>query len=83
MRRSLPLLAYLRAVCEIEREAPFDDGSIETGYLVVCENRRLNKQTSRAEPARTANSEDYRNIRVRTYIGTTVSLEILTGVSPS
>ena len=83
VRRSLPLLAYLRAVCEIEREAPFDDGSIETGYLVVCEHRRLNKQTSRAEPARTADSEDYRNIRVRTYIGTTVSLEILTGVSPS
>ncbi len=82
MRRSLPLLAYLRTVCEVEREAPFDDGRMETGYLVICENRRLNKQPLRAEPAKTVDSEDYRNIRVRTYIGTTVSLEVLTGLSP-
>ena len=82
VRRSLPLLAYLRAVCEVEREAPFDDHTTETGYLIICEGRRLNKQTLRTAPAETVDSEDYRNIRVRTYIGTTVSLEVLTGVSP-
>ena len=82
LRRSLPLLAYLRTVCEVAREAPFDDGGIETGYLIICGNRRLNKQTLRAEPVRTVESEDYKNIRVRTYIGTTVSIEILTGASP-
>lgn len=82
VRRSLPLLAYLRTVCEVEREAPFDDDGIETGYLIICENRRLNKQTLRAEPVRMVDSEDYRDVRVRTYIGTTVSIEILTGTSP-
>lgn len=80
VRRSLPLLTYLRTVCEVEREAPFD-GGIETGYLIICENRRLNKQTLRAEPVRTVDSEDYRDVRVRTYIGTTVSIEVLTGAS--
>ena len=82
LRRSLPLLAYLRTVCEVEREAPFDDGEIETGYLIICESRRLNKQTVRTAPSKTVDSGDYRNIRVRTYIGTTVSLEVLIGVSP-
>ena len=82
MRRSLPLLAYLRTVCEVEREAPFDDGGIETGYLIICENRRLNKQTLRAKPAGTVDSEGYKDVRVRTYIGTTVSIEVLTGASP-
>lgn len=76
-------MEYLRTVCEVEREAPFDDGRIEAGYLIICEkNRRLNKQTLRAEPVSTVDSEDYRNVRVRTYIGTTVSIEILTGASP-
>ena len=58
VRRSLPLLAYLRTVCEVERETLFDDGEIETGYLIICEGRRLNEQTLRAGPARTVDSED-------------------------
>ena len=81
VRRSLPLLEYLRAVCEVDRETPFDDATIETGYMVICKKRRLNKQTMRTDPAKTTHGEDYRNIRVRTYIGTTISLAILTGVS--
>ena len=81
VRRSLPLLAYLRSVCEVEREAPFDDSGIEPGYLVICRNRRLNKQTMRTEPAETVQSREYRNVAVRTYVGTKISLAILTGVS--
>lgn len=81
VRRSLPLLEYLRSVCEVEREAPFDGGRMQAGYLVICEKRRLNKQTMRAEPMKTAYSEDYKDITVRTYIGTTISLAILTGVT--
>ena len=82
VRRSLPLLEYLRSVCEVEREAPFDGSRIHAGYLVICENRRLYKQTLRAEPAKTAGSEEYKDITVRTYIGTTISPAILAGVSP-
>ena len=81
VRRSLPLLEYLRAVCEVERETPFGDDNIRPGYLVICEKRRLNKQTLRAESTKRLSGEHYRNIRVRTYIGTTISLEILTGAT--
>ena len=56
VRRSPPILEYLRAVCEVNREAPFGDATIETGYLVICGNRRLNKQTTRAEPVGTVRS---------------------------
>ena len=58
------------------------ESRMQAGYLVICENRRLNKQTMRAEPVKTAYSEEYKDITVRTYIGTTISLAILTGVSP-
>ena len=81
VRRSLPLLEYLRAVCEVQRESPFDDDSIQTSYLIICEKRRLNKQTLRAESTTRLSGEDYRNVEVRTYIGTTISLEILTGAT--
>ena len=83
VRRSLPLLEYLRSVCEVEREARFDDDGIRVGYLVICQNRRLNKQTTRPEPIETVHSEDYKDIAVRTYIGTTISLAILTGAPPN
>ena len=79
VRRSLPLLEYLRSACEVEREARFDDDGIRVGYLVICENRRLNKQTTRPEPVEAVHSEDYKDITVRTYIGTTISLAILVG----
>ena len=81
VRRSLPLLAYLRSVCEVEREAPFDDPGIVTGYLVICRKRLLNKQTMKTEPVETVQIEEYKDITVRTYVGTTISLAILTGVS--
>jgi len=79
VRRSLPVLEYLRSVCEVEREARFDDDGIRVGYLVICEKRRLNKQTTRPEPVEAVQSQDYRDITVRTYIGTTISLTILVG----
>ena len=82
VRRSLPLLEYLRSACEVERGTRFDDARIRVGYLVICENRRLNKQTTRAEPMKAVHSEDYRDITVRTYIGTTISLAILVGATP-
>ena len=79
VRRSLPLLEYLRSACEVEREARFDDDGIRVGYLVICENRRLNKQTTRPEPVEAVHSDDYKDITVRTYIGTTISPAILVG----
>ncbi len=82
VRRSLPLLEYLRSACEVERGARFDSAGIRIGYLVICENRRLNKQTMRAEPVAAVHSEDYKDITVRTHIGTTISLAILTGAPP-
>ena len=83
VRRSLPLVEYLRSACEVERGARFDGDGIRVGYLIICENKRLNKQTMRAEPVEAVHSEDYKDITVRTYIGTTISLAILTGTPPN
>ena len=83
VRRSLPLLEYLRSACEVERGAPFDDAGIRVGYLVICENKRLNKQTMRAEPVEAIHSEAYKDVTVRTYIGKTISAAILIGAPPN
>ena len=81
LRRSLPLLEYLRSACEVERGTGRDGTRISAGYLIVCERGRLDMQSSKAAPARAVRSEDYKNINIRTYVGTTLSLDILTGAT--
>ena len=83
LRRSLPLLEYLRSACEVEHESGRDGTRISTGYLIICEKRPLDKQSPKANPAAAVQSEEYRNIRIRTYVGTTLSLTILTGAAPA
>lgn len=80
LRRSLPLLEYLRSACEVERETRYETG-MTTGYLIICEQRRLDKQSPKARPAKAVRSEDYRNIRISTWVGTTISLAVMTGES--
>lgn len=75
LRRSLPLLEYLRSACEVERGTRYETG-MTTGYLIICERRRLDKQSPKPRPV-----EDYRNIKIRTRVGTTISLDLLTGES--
>jgi len=83
LRRSLPLLEYLRSACEVEYESGRDGTRISTGYLIICEKRPLDKQSPKANPAASVQSEVYRNIRIGTYVGTTLSLTILTGAAPA
>lgn len=80
LRRSTPLLAYLRAVCEVES----DDGaagSISTRYFIVAEKGgpRLDKQSVKTEPARRVRSVQFGNMTIRTFIGTRISLATLLG----
>lgn len=83
LRRSLPLLEYLRSACEVEHESGHDGTRISTGYLIICEKGRLDKQSPKANPAAAVRSEDYRNVRISTYVGTTLPLAILTGAVPA
>ena len=81
LRRSLPLLEYLRSVCEVEHRTTFDRSDISTHYCIVFERNslRLDKQPVRTEPARRIQDEEYKDIRVRVCVGTPVSLATLTG----
>ena len=81
LRRSLPLLEYLRSVCEVEHRTTFDRSDISTHYCIVFEryNQKLDKQPVRSEPARRVWNEEYKDIRVRVCVGTPVSLATLTG----
>ena len=83
LRRSLPLLEYLRSACEVEHEIRYDGTRISTGYLIICEKGRFDKQPPKASPAAAVRSENYRNIRISTYVGTTLPLAILTGAAPA
>ena len=84
VRRSLPLLEYLRSVCDVERRTPLRDDDVKTGYLIICEAPgQLDKQTVKPAPLKHVVAEDHQGRPVRTHVGTQISPAILTGVIPT
>ena len=81
LRRSLPLLDYLRSVCEVEYGAALNGANIAVHYAIVFErvSQRLAKQGVRADPQGRAGQERHAGITIRTFIGTRVSFATLTG----
>ena len=69
-------------MCDIEYESTLDERGISVQYWIVFErrNRNLNKQSVRVDPTRRdQKEEEYRNITIRTFVGTSVPLATLTG----
>ena len=81
LRRSLPLLEYLRSVWEIESETPLGRQEISIHYSILFERAspRLAKQAVRADPTRPASEEEYKGLTIRTFVGTSVAFATLTG----
>ena len=79
LRRSLPLLDYLRSVCEIEY-GPSEHG-ISMHYWIIFgkRTRKLNRQPVNVDPAHMRRVEEYNGITIRTFFGTSVPLTTLTG----
>ncbi len=80
LRRSAPLLEYLRAVCQVESGEAAPKSTSER-YFIVAEKggRRLDKQPVKTEPAGRVRTAQFGNMTIRTFIGTRVSLATLTG----
>lgn len=81
LRRSLPLLKYLRSVCEVEYDEMLDEGRLSMHYAIVFAKsiETLNKAPVRVDPAERVREEVYKDIRIRTFVGTSVSLATLMG----
>ena len=79
LRRSLPLLKYLSSVCEVEYGSAPGDHGIATYYWIIFQkrNRKLNKQSVNAHPARKRDGRKYKDITVRTFVGTSIPFETL------
>ena len=80
LRRSLPILEYLRSACRIEHGSASIESSVTVSYLLICErgSMRLDKQPVRAGPAAGTRKQTYENITIRTFIGTSLPLAALT-----
>lgn len=74
LRRSLPLLNYLRSVWEIESRVPLDEHGMSVHYSILFEQTKskLPKQPVKADPTRREKVEEYKGITIRTFIGTSV-----------
>lgn len=78
LRRSLPILDYLRSVCKIE--SGVEEKILSVKYVLIAEKSsdRLDKQPVKVNPSETI-EESYDGIPVRILIGTKFALNALTG----
>ena len=76
LRRSLPILEYLRSMYEVDSETSLRD-RLRVYYWILCEraSERLAKQRVRVKPE----AETYKGIEIRTFVGELVSLAVMTG----
>ena len=73
LRRSLPILAYLRSVCAVEdRSEP--DVSVRYVILASRDAKRLDKQRIRNNPSEAIREERYRGIDVRSFACERISI---------
>ena len=80
LRRSLPFLAYLRSVCDVEFSNETDNSNMCIRYFRIGErlSERFDKQFVRVVPNRIMRREEYKDIIVNTLIGPTITLATLT-----
>ena len=79
LRRSLPVLEYLRSACAIHRGSGLSRPKIPTRYLLIGkkDNPRFDKQHVRASPVQGLRTEDYKDIKVTRLVGLRVPFPIL------
>lgn len=80
LRRSIPLLDYLRSVCRVEYDWTQDQYRTSVHYSIVCEkiSMRLDKRSVRADPTRPVSEEEYKGITIRTFVETSVPFSSMT-----
>ena len=81
LRRSLPLLEYLRSVWEIESETTLNEHEVSIHYSILFEriSPKLAKQSVKVTPAQRVHQEEYKGITIRTFVGASVPLATLMG----
>ena len=77
LRRSLPILEYLRSVCAVE-DLIKPDVSVRYVILANRDAKRLDKQRIRITPSEAIREERYRGIDVRSFVCERISIENLT-----
>ena len=79
LRRSLPILEYLRTSCRIEHGAALNESPVTVSYVGIFNrgDMRLDKQPVRSDPAARIHEETYEDITIRTFIGTSAPLGAL------
>lgn len=81
LRRSLPLLEYLRSMWEIESGSTLDERRLSVHYSILFEQTspKLAKQSVNVKPTTRMLPEEYKGITIRTFVGTPVPLATLIG----
>lgn len=77
LRRSLPVLEYLRSVCAVEDRS---NPNVSVRYVILASRdaKRLDKQRTRVLPSEAIQEEHYRGIDVRSFVCERISIENLT-----
>ena len=79
LRRSLPILEYLRSICEVQYGRKDWPASLTVQYSLIAArlSERLNKQRVRHSPSAWPEVECYGDIEVRKFVGTRIAVSKL------
>ncbi len=79
LRRSLPLLEYLRSFCEVHYDTNFTKSEMSIRYFLIGErySKRFDKQPVNADPAKRLHKEKYRGITITTFVGSRIHFTML------
>ena len=79
LRRSLPLLDYLRSFCEVHYQSRYSKSGLSIRYFIIGEQYtpRLDKQSVNSNPAKRLTREYYRGITIHTYVGPRLHFSML------
>ena len=79
LRRSLPLLEYLRSICRIHHGVKTDNSGVDTRYFLIGEkiSQRLDKQRVKSSRGLSTPTEKHEDITVNIFVGSRVRFDLL------
>ncbi len=77
LRRSLPLLHYLRSVCQIHYETETNRPALKVRYFLIGTKNHARIDKQRVKPQLGTEKENYKDIEVHTFLGERIRFGLL------
>ena len=79
LRRSLPILEYLREICRLQHRRTRSESPPTVRYVLIGLKQTFRLDKQRVRPRTGVEKENYRDIEIHTFLGPSVGFKLLSG----